>query len=547
MVFLRKESERGMDMKKTLLKLVALLLALTLTLSGCALAEFGEVFDRFLTILKTGVAVTFDEMEYVRPEMEDFRTLLEQTMEEIPEAKDVDKLMESVYGLYEFYYDFTTNYYLADIHYCQDMTDIYWDEEYTWCMENSSEVSAGMDQLLYALADCSLREELESDEYFGEGFFDSYEGDSLWDETFTDLMNQESALVNEYYELTALLGSETQTETDYAVQIEEVFVQLVKVRQQIAEYAGYESYPAFAYEFYFYRDYTPDQVLNYLEQIQQELVPLYRNLDTSAWAPYYESCTEQQTFDYVKECAEAVGGVAESAFQVMEAAGLYDITYSEKKYSASFEVYLMSYAAPFIFMCPTGSQADQLTFVHEFGHFCNDYAVGGTVVGVDVAEVFSQGLEYLSLCYCEDTEALTRMKMADSLCVFVEQAAYASFELQVYMLEEVTVENVRGVFAQACQDYGMDQWGLSSDYYIQVPHFFISPMYVISYVVSNDVAMQIYQQELAQEGAGLELWENGLYSMQMGLLAFVEETGLEDPFVEGRVAELRKTFEEKLK
>ena len=534
-------------MKKALLKLVALVLVLALTLSGCSFAELGQMVDRFLTILQTGVAVTFDEMEYVRPEMEDFRTLLEETMAEIPEAEDADTLMESVFGLYEFYYDFFTNYYLADIHYCQDMTDLYWDEEYSWCMENSSEVSAGMDQLLYELADCPLREELEAEEYFGEGFFDAYEGDSLWDETFTDLMNQESALVSEYYELTALLGSQTQTENGYAAQIEEVFAELVTVRQEIAEYAGYESYPAFAYEFYFYRDYTPEQTLSYLEQIQQELVPLYRNLDSSVWAPYYESGSEEQTFNYVKECAQAIGGVAQEAFDLMEAAKLYDITYSEKKYNASFEVYLMSYYTPFIFLCPTGSQADRLTFTHEFGHFCNDYAVGGTVVGVDVAEVFSQGLEYLSLCYCEDTEALTRMKMADSLCIFVEQAAYASFEQQVYMLEEVTVENIRDAFSQACQDFGMDQWGLSSQDYIQVPHFFISPMYVISYVVSNDVAMQIYQQELAQEGAGVELWENGLYSMQMGLLAFVEETGLEDPFVEGRVAQLRETFEEKLK
>ena len=188
-----------------------------------------------------------------------------------------------------------------------------------------------------------------------------------------------------------------------------------------------------------------------------------------------------------------------------------------------------------------------MSFTHEFGHFCNDYAVGGSVVGIDVAEVFSQGLEYLSLSYCKDTKALTKMKMADSLCVFVEQAAYAKFELDVYMLEEVTVENVQNAFAGAMNDFGMSQWGIGSRDYIQVPHFFVSSMYVISYVVSNDVAMQIYQAELAETGAGVELWENGLYSMEAGLLAFVEETGLKNPFEEGRVDEIRKTFEEKLK
>ena len=535
-------------MKKTLIKLVALLLTLALTLSGCSGGGLLDMINDFWVSMQNGMITHFEDMEYTRPDMDGFRKLLEDTMAEIPEAKDVDELMESVFALYEFYYEFDTSYQLANIHYCQDMTDLYWDEEYSWCMANSSEVTAGMDKLLYALADCDLREELEVEKYFGEGFFDSYEGDSLWDETFTELMNQENALVDQYYDLTAKLESDTAaTEMDYVGQIEAVFANLVKVRQDIAEYAGYESYPDFAYEFYFYRDYSAADTLAYLEQIQEELVPLYLKLDSSVWTPYYQNCSETQTFNYVKECAQAMGGVAKNAFNLLEMAGLYDITYSEKKYPASFEVYLLSYYAPFIFVNPMGNQTDKMSFTHEFGHFCNDYAVGGSVVGIDVAEVFSQGLEYLSLSYCKDTKALTKMKMADSLCIFVEQAAYAKFELDVYMLEEVTVENVRKAFAGAMNDFGMSQWGIGSQDYIQVPHFFLSSMYVISYVVSNDVAMQIYQAELAETGAGVELWENGLYSMEAGLLAFVEETGLKNPFEEGRVTEIRKTFEEKLK
>ena len=317
-------------MKKRMLRLAALLLAVVLCFSGCSMTALGEAMDRFLTALQVGTTVPFAEMEYVRPDLEPFRELMEQTMAQIPDADDADELMEPVFELYEYYYDFVTNYYLANIHYCQDVTDIYWSEEYSWCMENSSEVSAEMDQMLYALADCPVREALEADEYFGAGFFDDYEGDSLWDDTFTDLMNQENELVDRYYELNALAGSDLYSEkyyTGYGAQIEEVFVELVRVRQQIAEYAGYDSYPAFAYEFYFYRDYSPEETLAYLQDIQQELVPLYLQLDGSAWAPLYEACSEEQTFAYVQECAEAIGGVAQDAFTLMEKAGLYDISF----------------------------------------------------------------------------------------------------------------------------------------------------------------------------------------------------------------------------
>lgn len=540
-------------MKKLRIRLAALLLAVVILLSGCSGTFFSDLWDRFQTSIQLGMAVPFSDMTYDRPDMAQFRTALEDTLAQIPGETDVDALMESVYTLYEFFYDFSTNYNLANIRYCQNMTDIYWEQEYNWCMENSSEVSAGMDRLLYALADCSLREELESDDFFGEGFFDRFEGESLWDEAFTQLMEQEAALTARYYELNAQALEVEYYSPAYfdgvGTQIEEVYLELIRLRQQIAREAGYESYPEFAYEFYYYRDYAPDAAMTFLEDIRRELVPLYTALDDDVWAPMLETCTEEQTYAYVQACAEALGGVALDAFRLMEHAELYDITYSENKYDASFEVFLMNYFTPFVFMCPMGNGRDQLTFVHEFGHFCNDYAAGGSVVGVDVAEVFSQGLEYLSLCYCPDTQALTRMKMADSLSVFVEQSAYASFEHRVYLLEEeaLTVENVRKLYQQTAEDFCLAVPGRDCREYTLIPHLFISPMYVVSYVVSNDGAMQIYQAELTETGSGVALWENGLYTMQEGYMGFLQEAGLESPFAEGRAAALRKIFEEKLK
>lgn len=527
---------------------IVLCLALILTLCGCQ--RIINTLNQFYLLMQTGTATSFSDMEYVRPDLTAFQETLDETMRLAETETDVTALMEWVYEMYWLYYDYCTNYSLAQIHYFLDMTDIYWEQEYNWCMANSAEISAGMDHLLYALADCPLREELEDEDYFGAGFFDAYQGDSLWDETFTALMNQESALEEEYYSLYA-----QSLETDYyseeyftgvGLQIEEVFAELVAVRQEIAAYAGYSSYPEFAYEYYYYRDYTPDQAQSYMDDIAQELSPLYTQLDITVWAPAYRSCSESQTFRYVQSCAEALGGVAADAFNLMEELELYDISYSANKYAASFEVYLTTYYSPFIFVNPAGTESDQLTFVHEFGHFCNDYAAGGSVAGIDVAEVFSQSLEYLSLCYCQDTEELARMKLAESLCTFLEQSVYASFENRVYLLEDPTVEDIRALYQEVNEAFGLG--GIGRDYrdYTLIPHFFMNPMYVISYVVSNDGAMQIYQQELETAGAGAALWESGLYTQQMGYLAFVEELGLESPFAEGRVAQLRELFQEAL-
>lgn len=531
-------------MRKIWIKMVALCLAAVLLLSGCNSTKFWLFMEGY---------TAFSDMAYIRPDVEAVKRAAEDLEEQLQKEHTAESLMDYVYAFYGEYHDYYTNYALADIHYCKDMTDLYWGDEYTYCMETGTQVDMLLDRVLRGLADCPLKEELEAEVYFGAGFFDAYLGESLWTEEFTALMEQESELVNEYYDLSeqALDAPDEKTYYDvYGTQMSELFVELVALRQRIAEEAGYDSYPDFAYEFYYSRDYSPQQAQVLLDEIYTELVPLYRKTAQSdIWSLRQRECFEKQTFEYVKDCASAMGGTVQEAFRLMEGAELYDIAYGKNKYNASFSVFLTSYYEPYIFMNPSLSVYDQLTFAHEFGHFCNDFASGGSVAGIDVAEVFSQGMEFLSLCYSENTTDLQKLKMADSLSVYVEQAAYASFEQQVYGLEEeeLTAENIRAVFEQTGNAYGFDVWRWDSRSYVRITHFFTNPMYVISYVVSNDAALQLYQLEREEKGAGLRLYEQQLATTEGRFLAFVESAGLESPFVEGRLAETRKLLEDMLK
>lgn len=535
-------------MKQFKRSLVALVLVLSLLLSGCNALALEELFQQIGSVLQNGMSVSFSDMEYSRPDLTAFREQTEKTEELSKTETDVKKLMDEVYACYELYYDFYTNYVLANIHYCADVTDIYWDEEYQHCLSYTSEVDAAMDSLLYALADCTLRGELEKDDFFGEGFFSAYEGDSVWDETFTALMDQEADLLAEYYDLSAeaspYMAYSKEFFTQWGTKFVDLFGRLVALRQEIAEYAGYENYIGFAYDFYYDRDYTPEQAVSLIGDIQKELSPLYAQLTESVRYPGYAPCTEAQIFAYVKDTAEKMGGTILDAFRLMEKNELYNTTISNKKYDASFEVFLPNYFSPYVFLNPQGIAMDQLTFAHEFGHFCNDYAAGGTVAGVDVAEVFSQAMEYLSLCYNPKGSTLEPTKMADTLGLFVEQSAYACFEHRVYRLkgEEITAENVLAVYQQVGEEFGFAGGYWDAREFVMIPHFFTNPLYIISYVVSADAAMQIYQAERKETGAGLALMEANLDTDQPLFLAFVEEAGLTSPFEPGRAAALRDTL-----
>lgn len=531
-------------------RLLALCLAMCLLLSGCTMPDMGEFWKDLQNAIHTGMASSFAEMEYSRPDPDEVAEYAAKTAALSQTATDVAALMEEVMACYDIYYSFYTNYMLSNIHYCTDMTDTYWEGEYNYCLDAAAQVDAAMDSLLYELADCSLRQELEQDDFFGEGFFSDYEGDSLWDETFTALMDEEAELLAKYYALSAK-SREEESYTDayfkkWGSQFENLFLELVNLRREIAAYAGYENYLTFAYDFYYQRDYTPQQATDFLADIRRELSGLYATIPSDIWKAGGKWCAESQTLDYVENFSQKMGGTIADAFDLMKESKLYNISVSSKKYPASFEVYLPSYFSPYVFLDAKGTAGDKLTLAHEFGHFCADYASSGSSAGIDVAEIFSQAMEYLSLRYSNNVQALEKMKLADSLALMVEQTAYASFEHELYAStdEELTVEDIRAIYQAVGKECGFEAWGWDYRDYVMVPHFFTNPLYVVSYVVSNDAAMQIYELELQTAGAGLAILEDSLSTQQSRFLAYVEEAGLQSPFRPDRAKELAKTFRE---
>lgn len=536
-------------MHRMKIRLIALLLAAALLLTGCAVVDFGGYFSGLRSVMEGDAIVPYESMEYTRPDMGKIELALENACSLAAAGESTEAVMDAVYTFYDAYDWFYTCYNLADIRYSGDLTDIYWEKEYNYCVEKSAAVEAALEELYYALAKSPLRRELESTRYFGAGYFDSYDGENLWDETFTAMLEQEAQLQSRYYDLsTQMLDYELGTEAYYdacADDMTQLLVDLIGLRQQIAAYWGYTDYVQFANDFYYYRDYTPAEMESYLADIQQELVALYWEVDSDAWEASWEYSSESQTLAYVRRMAKNMGGTVWEAFELMEAAGLYDITYGENKYNSSYEVYLTSYWEPFIFMNPSLTRYDCLTLAHEFGHFCNDYASYGSYVGTDVAEVFSQGMEYLSLCYGEDTEDLVRIKLADSLCTFVEQAAFAAFEQRMYALsgEDLSVEGLYELYEEVALAYGFESVGYDHREFVTITHFYTNPMYVISYVVSNDAAMQLYEMELETEGAGLARLEENLDTEAYYFLEFLDSAGLESPFAEGRIQQVRQFFE----
>lgn len=524
------------------MRFIPLFLVFSLLLTGC---RFPDAFLQKMTAF--GQVTAYEDMEYTRPDMDALHSALDTSCELAQTADSVDTLMDAVYAFYDEYDSFYTNYTLADIHYCADLSSAFWEREYTFCTEQEPAVEAALEELFCELAVCDLKDALEADEFWGEGFFDDYTAEPTIDQTLLALMEQEAELEGSYYAL-----SDRYAEADYTLDdalyqdIADLFIRLIQVRQEMADYLGYPDYPTLAYDMYYWRDYTPGQATEYLTKLGNALHDPYVALaDSSVWEDTYTYCSEQETFRYVRSSTKAMGGIVADAFAYLDKYGLHDILYRENKLDSSFETYIWNYYAPFVFMNPYLNQTDKLVFSHEFGHFAADYSCDGTLAGTDIAEIHSQAMEYLTLCYGKDTEALTRYKLADSLCTYMEQSAYALFEHQVYQLrgDALTEENITALFRDVGQQFGFDAWDWDPREYTIILHFFTDPMYIISYVVSNDLAMQLYQLELEDPGAGLALYEQILPSQESYIVTFAQDCGLESPFSQARLQALTAFYQ----
>ena len=514
--------------------------------------------------------VPFSQMEYHRP---DGKAMLAKMDDLIAALKtrtdsddDVEATLDTLDELYDERYAFYTMHTLATIRSDLDQTDKQWLEEVRYCDKLSIDLQQKQEELFYACAASAQCDDIDA--YFGEGTLDGYEGEYVYPEALVKLLQRESELVSQYYEANAdlsvtyggqeydargfldaaydgVIDLEPADAVDYYYNMANdalapYYVELVKVRHQIASEFGYDSYMAYAYDDNG-RDYTPAEVKKYTKAIVDELVPLYkRAADSGVYAEANDTASMKpdKSLALVEAAANAMGGYQKEAMQFMRAYELIDTERSSKKYPGSYELYIENYESPYVFVNSTGYVEDVLTIAHEFGHFTDDFENYGIGKSTDVNEVASQGMEYLTLFYLEDgkvADALTDYKLMDALNLYVEQGSYNAFEERVYKLgdEEITVERINEIALDVAEEYGLTG-GWNDNYYakswVDITHFFEQPFYVISYCVSDSAAFQLYEMEAETAGSGVDTLNDWIdLATEEGFFDLAADCGMTDP------------------
>ncbi len=551
--------------RRPILRVAALGLALVLLLSGCT-----DIRRLLLSRLRGGDMVPFDQMVYERPDMDALEELFTSatTYAQSASGKDGDALTKQLNECWDAYDDFYTMDTLASLHADIDQSDEDWAAEHEFCTSAEVRIEEWLDRLLVACA--------ASDAPVSARLLAGYDqqSDYRYSDRALELMDRENSLLLDYYRVMQLdeirLDGRTVSYTEYIADpalsdadyraaklaycraVNEaaapIYIELIKVRRELAKELSFDSYEEYQFAV-FGREYTPDQVRSYLDDVAGTAAAYYRSFMASD--PYsqvsYDALSPRKLVNLLGDATADMGKTVTAAYSFMKDYNLYDVDAGVNKAPGAYTTYLDSYDAPFCYVGAYGDVEDFLDFAHEFGHFADAYCNYNATGSLDLSETYSQAMANLALLKSKDLltaggyRNLLLLHLLSNLSIYAEQTAYADFETRAFALpdEALTVENLNALALETSLRFGADATAgeeVCPYYWTQVSHLFDYPFYVISYCVSADAAVQILEKEMETPGAGAAIYEDLLDWEEDAFLSELERVGLESPFAPGRAA-----------
>ena len=499
--------------------------------------------------------INFSEIKYSHP---DFDTVIEkfENLVSVIESNEIsfeDQLL-NIKDIESDYSNIMTMYSFANIYNSKDASESYWNQEFSYIKSSYPKFADAVEEMFVAAANSPHAERFE-DEYFGDGLIEEYKDGGKFSDTMVALWAEEERLEAEYSSIstaTIVVTYKSMTDTvdnikayylnkygeksqSYAqmnsfvmtkyeeevnAKYEVLLVDLLKVRKLIANELGDENYLAYAYKSHS-RDYTPEKMSEYLDDIVEYVIPVYATLNyyifssiLSTKIPGTVKIDEliNNSYSLLQSTDEELADI----FAYMLQFDLYDIEKkSVNRQDGAFTTYLDNYDAPFIFMSASRTVEDYSTLFHEFGHFADSFVNYDASASLDLSEVSSQGLEYIMLHHLDGVLAsdevtyLKYLKLSEAFEVLLYQGFYARFEEYAYKLDydEITLEKLNETVKAAADNFKLNSKIINNVSYVSIPHIFLYPFYVQSYCTSVLPALELYLLEGEEKGAGLAAYK----------------------------------------
>lgn len=335
-------------------------------------------------------------------------------------------------------------------------------------------------------------------EYYSD---DTYDLDAVEEEAREEVKLHDQML-DEYYDI---YFDEEMSEKEKALACAEIYLELLKDYDTESFYAQYN------------RDYTPEEIIELSAVVREEmgslsgdLVEAFQKCD-GAISVLYKPLEIEEPFEVIRKYVSQLSPDLKKSADMINDGSLYYMAEKESAYPGSFTTDLPLNNSALVFINVEETLDLLPTCVHEFGHFhasfYDDITTYKAVTNLDIAEIQSQGLEFLFMQFYDDiygdqAKAMQLYKTIELVDSVVTGFMIGEFEYTVLdRIDDITPEGVVDLWHEMFDEYNDEV-----EFYI-VNHLFESPGYYISYGVSALAAFDIWEDMQTSNEKALEKYE----------------------------------------
>jgi oligoendopeptidase, M3 family len=540
----------------------------------------------------------FKEMQYERISVESIAEEEKKLIKALKEAKSFAEAEAAFLEKDKLSGHVSTMSALASIRHSIDTTDKFYDDEQNYWNNAFPQIQVYSQEWTQALLASPFRKEFE--EKYGSIIFVNAEMElKTFSPEIIPLLQQENELVTAYEKLLASAEipfegehytisqmslfkndpddarrlaawkAEGQWYKDNQEELDRIYDQLVKLRDEMGKKLGYENFLPLGYYRMQRNSYDKNDVEKFRAAVQKYVVPVAvkvyerqaKRLGKTYPMSYADNAMEfrsgnpkpQGTPDDIvavaKKFYEWRSPETAEFFNHMIEDELMDLLSTKGKQGGGYCAGLRDYKTPFIFANFNGTQHDVEVVTHEAGHAFADYTnrnrvpIGTCGPSLEACEVHSMSMEYFAEAFADqffgpDGNKFKYSHLSGSLCFIPYGTMVDHFQHIVYENPQLTPAERHAKWKELLAIYqpwmkldGEIPFYAEGQSWQRQHHIYSMPFYYIDYCLAQTVALQFWNRIQKDQN---DAWKHYMaYTVQGGSVVFTEllkNAGLDSPF-----------------
>lgn len=332
-------------------------------------------------------------------------------------------------------------------------------------------------------------------------------------------------------------------------QLNQLYNELIQLRHQVAQNAGFDNYRDYKFQALGRFDYTKEDCFNFHSSIKKLIVPLVKEIqlerlnllgktkfkpwdsevDPTGKAPLKPFNNGKELLDGTIQMFNQIDPYFGDCLKTMDEMGHLDLDSKEGKAPGGYNYPLYEVGVPFIFMNSVGTQNDLVTMVHEGGHAVHSFLsrdlslTSFKDVPSEVAELASMSMEMLTMNlwneFYKNEDDLKRAKkeqLETVLKILPWIAQIDEFQHWIYENAKHSENQRTEKWVQLCTEYGtgLTDWTgfefMQANSWQRQLHLFEVPFYYIEYGIAQLGALAIWKNSITDFKGTIENYKKAL-------------------------------------